>query len=73
MISLGLVDVTPPEKRMAPENSSSVTVVVALLLALTPALLVTLFLTEKSFSELCCPYDIGEVNHIAHSLTDLEK
>ena len=47
-----------------------VTVVVALPLALTLALLVTLFL---SFSELCCPYDIGQVYDIAHTLTDLEK
>ena len=37
-----------------------ITIVVALLLALTLAILVTLFLTEKALSELWCPYDIGE-------------
>ena len=68
LTSLGLVTVTLPEKRMA--SKKMVTVVVALPLALTLALLVTLFL---SFSELCCPYDIGQVYDIAHTLTDLEK
>ena len=39
---------------------------------LTSALLATLS-NRKSFSELCHPHDISEVNDIAHSLTDLEK
>ena len=50
-----------------------VTVVVALLLALTPALLVTLFLTERFFFELSCHYDIGKVYDISYTLTNLEK
>ena len=66
MTFLGVVAVTPPEKRIASENDH------LLLLALILALLVALFQTKK-FSELQCPHDIGEVYDIAYTLTDLEK
>ena len=65
MTSLGLVAVTPPEKRMTSENdghssSNSST-------SLKSSSSSNSVSNRKSFSELCHPYDIGKVYDIAHS------
>ena len=66
MASLGLVTVTPYEKRMASENDSDSSS------SLNSSYSINSVSNRKSFSELPCPYDIG-VYDLAHYLTDLEK
>ena len=71
MNSLGLVAITPPDKTMTSENgghnSSNFS------LSVNTSFSSNFVSNRQSFSNLYCPYHIGEVYDISHSLTNLEK
>ena len=71
MNSLGLVAITPPDKTITSENggynSSNFSA------SVSTSSSSNFVSNRQSFSKLCCPYDIGEVYDISHSLTNLEK
>ena len=64
LTSLGLVAVTPPEKRMASENDSHRNSSSTSLNSSSSSNSIS---NRKSFSKLRCPYDFSEVYDIAHS------
>ena len=71
MTSLGLVGVTPPDKKITFKNdghssSSSST-------SLNSSSSSNSVSNRKIFFELSCHYDIGKVYDISYTLTNLEK